>query len=279
MKDIKDFANIKELYIRIADAFDMEESEIIFCTLNTPKIDMSRLLGGYIGLDDFIYAHIKGQTKTICLAKVEQSLGLTITDNGTGNPFVKRIKESSICSSADICIGDMIASINGQEVIKSRHYEVARILKDIPCSKEFSLILIEPKKAFAVAPRGSISNTKPVSKLLEYEMDDDDGEERVPTLRLKSDGEAVLEDSVSHWMLAAVDAVDDTLEAFMGIRDIQLASTMVELSRDKTSVHEFSRAINASILCEFQFPDDFLSEVWSVINSTHKKTHRSVVDN
>lgn len=60
-------------------------SQIIFCTLNTPKVDMIHLLGGQIGLEDFIFAHIKGDTKTITLTKQEASLGLTITDNGAGN--------------------------------------------------------------------------------------------------------------------------------------------------------------------------------------------------
>ena len=35
-------------------------AQILFCTLNTHKIDMKRLLGGQIGLEDFIFAHRKG---------------------------------------------------------------------------------------------------------------------------------------------------------------------------------------------------------------------------
>ena len=46
---------------------------------------MDKLLGGQIGLDDLIYAHIKGQSKELELVKSEASLGLTITDNGAGN--------------------------------------------------------------------------------------------------------------------------------------------------------------------------------------------------
>jgi hypothetical protein len=34
----------------------------LFCTLNTHKVDMNKLLGGQIGLDDFIFAHRKGMT-------------------------------------------------------------------------------------------------------------------------------------------------------------------------------------------------------------------------
>ena len=54
---------------------------------------MNRLLGGQIGLEDFIFAHRKGQAKEIEVVKNEDALGLTITDNGAGYAFIKRIKE------------------------------------------------------------------------------------------------------------------------------------------------------------------------------------------
>lgn len=43
---------------------------------------MTKLLGGQIGLDDFIFAHRKGRPKEIEIVKSEEALGLTITDNG-----------------------------------------------------------------------------------------------------------------------------------------------------------------------------------------------------
>lgn len=39
--------------------------QILFCTLNTHKIDMTKLLGSQIGLDDFIFVHRKGNFKLI----------------------------------------------------------------------------------------------------------------------------------------------------------------------------------------------------------------------
>lgn len=63
--------------------------QILFCTLNTHKIDMDKLLGGQIGLEDFIFAHIKGQKKEVEVYKSEDALGLTITDNGAGYAFIK----------------------------------------------------------------------------------------------------------------------------------------------------------------------------------------------
>ena len=57
---------------------------------------MSKLLGGQIGLDDFIFVHRKGQAKEVEIAKNEDALGLTITDNGAGYAFIKRVKEGSL---------------------------------------------------------------------------------------------------------------------------------------------------------------------------------------
>uniref|UniRef100_A0A8C5U164 GIPC1-3 GH1 domain-containing protein n=1 Tax=Malurus cyaneus samueli TaxID=2593467 RepID=A0A8C5U164_9PASS len=61
----------------------------LFCTLNTHKVDMQKLLGGQIGLEDFIFAHVRGETKEVEVTKTEDALGLTITDNGAGYAFIK----------------------------------------------------------------------------------------------------------------------------------------------------------------------------------------------
>lgn len=50
---------------------------------------MKCLLGGQLGLDDFIFVHVKGQPKVVDIDKVENALGLTITDNGAGLAFIK----------------------------------------------------------------------------------------------------------------------------------------------------------------------------------------------
>lgn len=68
---------------------------------------MKKLLGGQIGLEDFIFAHRKGRPKEIEIEKSEDALGLTITDNGAGYAFIKRIKEGSIISRIphiEVCI-------------------------------------------------------------------------------------------------------------------------------------------------------------------------------
>lgn len=59
---------------------------------------MDKLLGGQIGLEDFIFAHIKGIKKEVEVYKSEDALGLTITDNGAGYAFIK-VRRSSPTST------------------------------------------------------------------------------------------------------------------------------------------------------------------------------------
>ncbi|XP_009636755.2 PDZ domain-containing protein GIPC1-like [Egretta garzetta] len=123
----------------------------MFCTLNTHKVDMEKLLGGQIGLEDFIFAHTKGQRKEVEVFKSEEALGLTITDNGAGYAFIKRIREGSVIDRIPvISVGDMIEAIDGQSLVGARHYEVAKMLKELPRGRTFALQLTEPRKAFVL---------------------------------------------------------------------------------------------------------------------------------
>lgn len=51
-----------------------------------------------------------------------------------------------------ICVGDHIETINGKNVSDRRHYEVAKMLKDLEKGQMFKLELIEPMKAFGELP-------------------------------------------------------------------------------------------------------------------------------
>lgn len=112
---------------------------------------MEKLLGGQIALDDFIFAHVKGETTQVKVMKSEPALGLTITDNGAGLAFIKRIKENSITDKdMGIHVGDHIESINGENVVGCRHYDVARKLRDVPVDSEIVFGLVKPLKAFGM---------------------------------------------------------------------------------------------------------------------------------
>lgn len=253
---IEGFTNVKELYGKIAEAFKIPLSEVMFCTLNTHKVDMDKLLGGQIGLEDFIFAHVKGQKKEVDVYKSEDALGLTITDNGAGYAFIKRIKEGSTIDRMQLInIGDMIESINGESLIGYRHYEVAKMLKDLPRGRTFTLKLIEPLKAFDMI--GQRSGGAKVSSNPQI------GNGR-GTLRLRSKGPATVEEVPSAFEEKAIEKVDDLLESYMGIRDSELAATMVEIGKDKHNPDEFAEALDEK-LGDFAFPDEFVFDVWGAI--------------
>ncbi|XP_069863472.1 PDZ domain-containing protein GIPC2 [Dipodomys merriami] len=259
---VENFASIQELYAKIAGVFDISPAEILYCTLNTPKIDMKRLLGGQLGLEDFIFAHVKGLKKEVNVYKSEDSLGLTITDNGVGYAFIKRIKDGSIIDSVKtICVGDHIECINGENIIGQRHYEVAKKLKELKKEELFTMTLIEPKKAFEIGPRSKAGKSS-AEKI---------GTAR-GTLRLRSGGPATVEELPSETIAKAIEKVDDLLELYMGIRDFDLATTMFEAGKDKSNPDEFAVAVDET-LGDFAFPDEFVFDVWEAIGDAKRDDH------
>ncbi|NP_001038783.2 PDZ domain-containing protein GIPC3 [Danio rerio] len=252
---IHGFTNVRELYAKIAEVFNISPSEILFCTLNSHKVDMQKLLGGQIGLEDFIFAHVRGETKEVEVIKTEDALGLTITDNGAGYAFIKRIKEgSTIDRIKSVCVGDHIEAINDQSIVGCRHYEVAKMLKEQPRGTPFTLRLVEPKKAFDMIGQRTRAPKSSEGKL-------SSGKE---TLRLRTRGSASLEEIPSELEDAAIRKVDDLLESYMGIRDLELATTIVEAGKNKKNPDDFAEALD-SVLGDFGFPDVFLFDVWGAL--------------
>ncbi|XP_048353624.1 PDZ domain-containing protein GIPC3 [Sphaerodactylus townsendi] len=253
---IEGFTNVKELYAKIAEVFNISPTEILFCTLNTHKVDMLKLLGGQIGLEDFIFAHVRGETKEVEVTKTEDALGLTITDNGAGYAFIKRIKEGSIINRIPtVCVGDSIEAINDQTIVGCRHYEVAKMLREMPKAQPFTVRLVQPKRAFDMISQRTRSTKNPSEGKVTS------GRE---TLRLRAKGTATVEEAPSEFEEEAARKVDELLESYMGIRDVELASTMVEMAKEVPGPEEFSRGLD-SLLGEFAFPDEFVVEVWTAI--------------
>ncbi|XP_062411325.1 PDZ domain-containing protein GIPC3 [Sardina pilchardus] len=249
------FTNVKELYAKIAQAFSISPAEILFCTLNSHKVDMQKLLGGQIGLEDFIFAHVRGETKEVEVTKTEDALGLTITDNGAGYAFIKRIKESStIDRLRTVCVGDHIEAINDQSIVGCRHYEVAKMLKEQPRGVPFTLRLVGPKKAFDMIGQRTRAPKSSEGKMVS-------GRE---TLRLRSKGGATVQEVPNEFEERATKKVDDLLESYMGIRDLELATTIVEAGKDKKNPDDFAEALD-SVLGDFAFPDVFLFDVWGAL--------------
>ncbi|XP_022352761.1 PDZ domain-containing protein GIPC2 isoform X2 [Enhydra lutris kenyoni] len=258
---VENFTCVQELYAKIAGVFGISASEILYCTLNTPKVDMENLLGSHVGLEDFIFAHVKGNQKEVNVYKSEDSLGLTITENGTGYAFIRRIKDGSLIDAVKtICVGDHIESVNGENITGWRHYDVVKKLKEFKKGESFTLKLIEPKKAFGKLGPRSKAEKSSAEKI---------GTGR-KTLRLRSKGPASMEDMPSETKTKAIEKIDDLLELYMGIQDIDLATTMFEAGKDKGNPDEFAVALDET-LGDFAFPDEFVFDVWGVIGDAKRE--------
>jgi hypothetical protein len=255
-RQVRDFTNVKQLYESIAKAFGIATTDILYCTLNTHKVDMTRLLGGQIGLDDFLFAHVKGDSSDAKVNKDGPALGLTISDNGAGYAFIKKVRDDSIMARAKgIKVGDHLAAINGTDLTGCRHFEVARMLKEIPIGSEFSVRVTSPKLAMdtALAPRGAQGGSGNVAA---------GGGKK--TLRMKKDGTAVVEE-VNNDVVQMVNKVDDMLEQLVGIKDAELSQTIYDLAKSNKEADLFAGALDEK-LSDFEFPDDFVLDVYEMIN-------------
>ncbi|XP_013789829.2 PDZ domain-containing protein GIPC1-like [Limulus polyphemus] len=219
---------------------------------------MNQLLGGQIGLDDFIFVHRKGQTKEVEINKTDDALGLTITDNGAGYAFIKRIKEGSLIDrlSNFIQVGDHVEKINGQNMVGCRHFEVARALKNIPKGSIFTLRLVEPLRAgFShIGPRAGPGGSGKKSY--------GSGKE---TLRLRSKGPATVEEAPDDVVNTAVEKINSLLETYMGINDSELATRIWEQGHKINNPADFAIAVEESDLEAFGFSEDFIFDLWGAI--------------
>ncbi|KAI3385555.1 hypothetical protein SNEBB_008535 [Seison nebaliae] len=259
--NVTNFRNVRELYKRVADCFEIDVNDILFCTLNSHRIDMDNLLGGQIGFDDFIFVHVKGLKKEVTILKEESSLGLTITDNGAGYAFIKRMRDGGFITQCipRIKIGDHIETINGKSVIGSRHYEVANYLREIPVRHKFTLRLIEPQST-------------------DWELNDGRKTIRLPnslkngrqTFRLSKNNNESLPQMIVNEEI--IKNINELLESYLGIHDRDLAQSIYECSQNVDDPSSFAHTINKGDLSQFEFDTSFIFDLWGAITDVGYKS-------
>ena len=160
------------------------------------------------------------------------ALGLTISDNGAGYAFIKKVREDSIMSRVKNCeVGDHIQAINGSDLTGCRHFEVARMLKEIPIGSEFTMTCVEPKKAFeAIAPRGQLAAPATDVKANAGRK----------TLRMRTNAAATVEEEFNDDSQTKINKIEEMLEQHVGIRDMELSSTLFDLAKAAKEVRQQS---------------------------------------
>ncbi|KAE9419818.1 hypothetical protein Angca_008987 [Angiostrongylus cantonensis] len=256
---ISNFTSIDELFQSIADCFNISADDIIFCTVNTFKIDMDKLFAGSLGYADMLFAHIKGQAIEVELTKTEGMFGITVSDNGRCRSFIKRLKENSIVSRARpaLAVGQLIECIDGVNVTGMRHFEVVRILRNMPIGKTFILRVVSPKQSGfqQIASRSTASRKKNVN----------DG---MQTLRFKATGGVVIEEGVVDKEM--IGRLNEILDSYLGVQDDQMAQSLWELALSCKTLPDMSKAVKESELSVFDFPEELVFDMWGVVGDSRR---------
>ena len=147
------------------------------------------------------------------------------------------------------------ALFNGTDLTGCKHFEVARMLTEIPIGSEFALELVSPQVGMGgVAERGAVGGSGNVAAGAGKK-----------TLRMKKDGTAVVE-VVDDVAVKKKTAVDDMLEEHVGIRDAELCAMIYDLAKEASDADEFAGKLDEK-LSDFEFPDDFVLDSYELVCS------------
>lgn len=251
---------------------------------------MNSLLGNYLSIGDLIVVHICGETKDVSFKKKFEFLGLTITDNGFGRAFVKRVnsQDKEICNS--IKPGQHIIAINSESTVGLRHFEVARALREVPTDSEISLRLVEPMfsqenedddQLITLIRNEDSEADKSMIRLNNYNSKLDSQSTAASTRNDSTDSpsdelinsslpiDQLLRNTGSPSVNQAIykhiiEDINSILESFLGIHDTTLAIQIYRLSREnKDSFESFVRALRSSELSVFKFGPDTEKSLWT----------------
>ncbi|KAI6242673.1 hypothetical protein M3Y99_00172500 [Aphelenchoides fujianensis] len=260
----------KQLYEAIAAAFKLDPADVLYCTVNTYKPEMDRLLSSAIPLDCLLFAHVRGQKKEVVLRKEDGHLGLTITDNHAGHVFLKRVQPDSTCGRAApaVAVGDLVECVNGESVVGKRHVEVARMLRALPVGQRSVLPFhssshspLAASRSASCRRRRAASRRSASASAARPQLPAASGNQ---TVRFLADGRSVVQqEPVDKQLLAAINGI---FEEYLGVHDDELALSIWELGRECSELLEMRDRLRQSAqLAPFEFPDELVFDMWGVV--------------
>ncbi|TKR59331.1 hypothetical protein L596_029020 [Steinernema carpocapsae] len=262
-KTVEKVHSVAEFYDAIARCYDnVEAGDILFCTLDTPKLKMDNIVGNSLPVDKFIFAHVRGQKKEVRMVKTHPQLGLTVSDNGVGKSFIKKIKDGSVGHHAQpaIELGDHILAINGISMESKRHFEVAKEFRNVSVGEEFVVRLVSPKKSGFnfIAPRNALACVPSPNGVGSGHQ----------TLRFKANGKAVLQEAPCNELVEKMNVVFDE---YLGLHDDDLALTVWEIGSTCSGFVDMDSKLRESSVGVFEFPDELVFDMWGIVQDYKKK--------
>lgn len=259
---------------------------------------MNSLLGNYLSIDDLIVVHMCGDTTSLSLRKRFEFLGLTITDNGLGRAFVKRVNSQDEELMRLVKPGQHIVAINSDSTVGLRHFEVARALREVPLHSEFTLKLMDPLfseenqdddvRLLTLNNSGEIDKNLSMMRLddnynaksnnqfgqsksngtlmpgsypIDSALSDDLINSSLPIDRFLRHTGSLTKDQAIYKHI--IEEINLTLESFLGINDTTLAIQIYRLAKEnKDSFDNFVTALRSSDLSVFKFGPDTERTLW-----------------
>ncbi|ETN75829.1 hypothetical protein NECAME_12082 [Necator americanus] len=150
-------------------------------------------------------------------------------------------------------IGQLIEKIDGVVVTGMRHYEVVRILRNMPIGKTFTMRVISPKQSGfqLIAPRNSLASRKLLNN----------GQQ---TLRFKANGGVVIEEGALD--RAMIGRLNEVLDSYLGVQDDQMAQGLWDLALKCETLPQMNKAVRESELSVFGFPDELVFDMWGIVS-------------
>ncbi|VDO39428.1 unnamed protein product [Haemonchus placei] len=168
-----------------------------------------------------------------------------------------------------LAIGQLIEKIDDVNVTGMRHYEVVRILRNMPIGKTFTLRVVSPKQSGfqKIAPRSLMTHKQSIN-------------EGMGTLRFKANGGVVIQEgSVDKKMIGRL---NDILDSYLGVQDDQLAQSLWDMAMTCKTLPQMNKAVRESELSVFDFPEELVFDMWGVVGdwrrSKEKKPKKSLDD-
>lgn len=250
---------------------------------------MNALLGNYLSMGDLIVVHMCGSSRNLTLRKKQEYLGLTITDNGHGRAFIKKIRSRDWSLESVLRVGDHIAAINSRSTLGMRHFEVAKSIREIPQNTVFTLQLIEPlhdngAKSFEDLQRYENDRIQLDAEKTILDSDCSDNSSKdlgyddlinssLPFGKLLSKSAQSLGSSDSSCResdktefrsyRARIEKINSILESFLGINDNVLAVQIYRAAMDSEgSLERFVESIETSDLNVFGFSPEIKLYLW-----------------
>ncbi|CAJ0573690.1 unnamed protein product, partial [Mesorhabditis spiculigera] len=224
---------------------------------------MDAVVSSQLNFGDILFLHVRGEKRELEIQKTDKIIGLTISDNGIGKCFVKKIRPGSAADLARPAVaeGMHIERINDVDMVGKRHYDVALFLRELPIGSTVKLRLICPFE-------NGLTKINPRQEGISSPKIGDNG---AMTIRFKANGSAVVQqvaepnkEKEGEVPAEIVAAINKLFEEYIGCSDEELSRSVCEVAAMSNTPVEMVTKLRETELASFSFPDELVFDLYGL---------------